>query len=54
MIVQRLKELQVTGAKEKNNLDRLQDLCSGLEQDREAFKGSLDRAERLHNNLQSR
>lgn len=54
MMVQRLKELQETGAKEKGNLDRMQDLCSSLEQDREAFKGSLDRAEKLHKNLQSR
>ena len=54
MMVQRLKELQETGAREKGNLDRLQELCSDLEQDREAFKGSLDRAEKLHNNLQSR
>ena len=54
MGVQRLKELQETGAREKDNLERLQELCSGLEQDREAFKGSLDRAEKLHNNLQSR
>ena len=54
MMVQRLKELQETGAREKDNLDRLQDLCISLEQDREAFKGSLDRAEKLHKNLHSR
>ena len=54
LLAQRLKELQDTGAKEKDNLDRLQELCSSLEQDREAFTGGLARAERLHNNLQSR
>ena len=52
--VQRLKELQETGAREQDNLDRLQDLCISLEQDREAFQGSLVRAEKLHKNLQSR
>ena len=53
-MVQRLRELRETGAREKDNLDRMQDLCSSLEQDREAFKGSLDRAQKLHRNLQSR
>lgn len=52
--MQRLKELKEAGAKQKEDLERLRDLCSSVEQDREAFRSSLDRAEKLHNNLQSR
>ena len=51
---QRLKELKEAGAKQQEDLQRLQKLCGGLQQDREAFKGSLDRAEKLHSILQSR
>ena len=51
---QRLKELKEAGAKQQEDLQRLQKLCGGLEQDREAFKSSLDRAEKLHIILQSR
>lgn len=54
MHLQRLKELREAGAAQKADLERLQGMCAGLAQEREAFGYSLDRAQKLHGNLQRR
>ena len=54
MTLQRLKELREAGPEQKADLQRLQDMCSALVQDQEALRASIDRAEKLHGNLQSR
>lgn len=54
MNLQRLKELREAGPGQKADLQRLQDMCSALMQDQEALRASIDRAEKLHGNLQSR
>ena len=54
MNLQRLKELKEAGPGQTADLQRLQDMCSALMQDQEALRASIDRAEKLHGNLQSR
>ena len=54
MHLQRLEELKEAGPRQRADLQRLQDMCSALVQDQEALKASIDRAEKLHGNLQSR
>ena len=54
MNLQRLKELNEAGPGQKADVQRLQDMCSALMQDQEALRASIDRAEKLHGNLQSR
>ena len=54
MYLQRLKELKEAGPAQRADLQRLQDMCSALTQDQEALRASIDRAEKLHGNLQSR
>ena len=54
MNLQRLRELKEAGPGQRADLQRLQDMCSALTQDQEALRASIDRAEKLHGNLQSR